>query len=81
MVFGPHWVCPPTTHTHTECVFSQSTLLRIQVALQGNCLKWTLGYVYFPGLSHSGSDSRERYKGTDSVGSVFCALPRSEQLR
>ena len=40
------------------CVLSQSTLLRLQVALQGNCLWWALGYVHFPGLSHSGSGSR-----------------------
>ena len=35
-------------------VLSLSTLLRLQVALQGNCLKWVLGCVHFPGLSHSG---------------------------
>ena len=29
----------------------------------------------------SGSGSRVLHKGTDSVGHVFCALPRSEQLR
>ena len=38
----------------TACVLSWSTLLRLQVALQGNCLKWVLGCVHFPGLSHSG---------------------------
>ena len=63
------------------CVLSQSTLLRLQVALQGNCLKWALGCVHFPGLSHSGLSSQVLRKGTDSVGLVFCALPRSEQLR
>ena len=63
------------------CVLSQSTLLRLQVALQGNCLKRTLGCVHFPGLSHSGLGSQVVHKGTDSVGLVFCALPRSEQLR
>ena len=36
----------------TACVLSWSTLLRLQVALQGNCLKWVLGCVHFPGLSH-----------------------------
>ena len=36
------------------CILSWSTLLRLQVALQGNCLKWVLGCVHFPGLSHSG---------------------------
>ena len=63
------------------CMLSQSTLLRLQVALQGNCPKWTLGFLYFPGLSCSGSGSRVLHKGTDSVGPAFCALPRSEQLR
>ena len=63
----------------TACVLPQSTLLRLQVALQGNCLKQALGCVYFPGLSRSGS--RVLHKGTDSVGHVFCALPRLEQLR
>ena len=33
---------------HTVCAF-QSTLLRLQVALQGDCLKRTLGCVHFPG--------------------------------
>ena len=65
----------------TVCVLSQSTLLRLQVALQGNCLKWALGCVHFPGLSHSGAGSRVLHKGTDSVGPAFHALSRSEQLR
>ena len=63
------------------CVLSWSTLLRLQVALQGNCLKRAPGCVHFPGLSHSGSGSRVLHKGTDSVGPAFCALPKSEQLR
>ena len=65
----------------TAFVLSQSTLLRLWVALERNYLKWALGCVYFPGLSHLGSGSRVLHKGTDSVGPVFCALPRSEQLR
>ena len=65
----------------TAPVLSLSTLLRLQVALQGNYLKWALGCVYFPSLSHSGSGSWVLHKGTDSVGPAFCALPRSEQLR
>ena len=65
----------------TACVLSWSTLLRLQVALQGNCLKWALGWVHIPGLSCSGSGSQVLHKGTDSVGPEFCALPRSEQLR
>ena len=58
----------------TTCVLSQSTLLRLQVALQGNCLKWALVCVYFPGLGHSGSGSQVLHKGTNSVGPVFCAI-------
>ena len=63
------------------CVLSWSTLLKLQVALQENFLKWALGCVHFPGLSRSGWGSRVLHKGTDSVGPAFCALPRSEQLR
>ena len=65
----------------TACVLSPSTLLRLQVALQGNCPKQALGFVHFPGLSRSGSGSRVLHKGTDLVGPVFCALPRLEKLR
>ena len=65
----------------TACVLSWSTLLRLQVALQGNSLKCALGCIHFPGLSLSGSGFWILHKGTDSVGPVFCALPRSEQLR
>ena len=65
----------------TAYVLSWSTLLRFQVVLQGNCLKWALGCVHFPCLSHSGSGSRVFHKGTELVGPVFCALPGSEQLR
>jgi len=63
------------------CVLSKSILYRLQVALQGNCLKWALGCVHFPGLSHSDSGSWVLHKGTDSVGPAFCALLRSQQLR
>ena len=55
---------------------SWSILLRLQVALQGNCPKWALGFVHYPGhgnLSCSGSGSRLLHKGTDSFGHVFCA--------
>ena len=62
-------------------VLSWSTLLRLQVALQGNCSKPALGCVHFPGLSCSGSGSQVLHKGTDLVGHAFCALPRCEELR
>ena len=65
----------------TVCVLSQSTLLRLQVALQGNFPKQALGFMHFPNLSCSGSGSWVLHKGTDLVGPAFCALPRSEQLR
>ena len=47
---GPHWVC----HSRRQCVLPGSTLLRLQGALQGHCLKWTLWFVPFPGLSNFG---------------------------
>ena len=58
-VSGPHWVCPCSWHM----CFHGSTLLRLQVALQGNCLKRALGCMHFPGLSHSGSGSQVLYNG------------------
>ena len=63
-------------------MLSQSTLLRLQVALQGTYLKWALGCMHFPGLNHS--DSRFRFSGTPqrhrlSWACVLCP-PRSKQL-
>ena len=74
-VSGPHWVCPCSL----RCVLSSAILLRLQVALQGNWLRQALGCMHFPGLSHS--CSCVLHKSTDLVGPVFCALPRSKQLR
>ena len=74
--YGPHWVCPSSWQWR---VLSLSTLLRLQVAVQGNCPKRALGGVHFPGLSRSGS--QVLHKGTASVGCAFYALPRSKQLR
>ena len=65
----------------TACVLSWSTLLRLQVVLLENCLRRALRCVHFPGISRSGSGSQVLFKGTDLVGSAFCALPRSEKLR
>ena len=64
----------------TACVLFLSTLLRLQVALKGNFPKQALGFVHFPDLSCSGSGFWVLHKGTDSVGHLFCALPRSKQL-
>ena len=55
----------------TACVLSQSTLLRFQAALQGNCPKQALGFVYFPGPCCSGSRSSVLHKGTDLAGHVL----------
>ena len=59
----------------TACVFSWSTLLRLQVTLQGNCQKWVLGCVHFPGLSHSGSDSWVSTKAQTGLGLSFVPFP------
>ena len=64
----------------TACMLSQSTLLRLPVALQGSCLKGALGCMHIPALS-SGSGSWVLHKGADLVGPAFCALPSFEQLR
>ena len=74
-VYGPHWVCPSSRW----CALPGSTLLRLQGALQGHCPKRALYFVHFPSLSDSGFWVPQ--KGTDSVGPVFCTLPRSKQLR
>ena len=44
-------------------------------------LRPALGCMHLPGLSRSGSGTRVVLRGIDSVGPVFCALPRSKQLR
>ena len=50
-------------------------------ALLGYRPKQALHFMHFPGLSCSGSCSRVLRKCTDLAGRVFCALPRSKQLR
>ena len=47
----------------------------------GNRLRLALGCMHLPGLSRLGSGTRVVLRSADSVGPVFCALPRSEQLR
>ena len=58
----------PSSQWH---VLSRSTLPRLQDALQGNCPKWALHFMQFPGLSCSGLGSW----GTDSVGHRFLPFP------
>ena len=43
-----------------------------------NRLRPALGCMHLPGLSHSGSGTQVVLGGAESVGSAFCALPRSE---
>ena len=66
--------------THGVCAFMVYTSQALGCSA-GNCLRWALGCVHFPGLSHSDSGSWELPKGADSVGPAFCAFPRSEQFR
>ena len=68
-------------HPLIMCVLSRSTLLRLQVALLGNFLRWALGCVHFSDLRCLGSGSQVLHKGTDFVGPVFYTLLRSKQLR
>ena len=44
----------------TECMLSWSTVLRLQVALQGNCLRWALGWRALP----RSKPLRFRFSGT-----------------
>ena len=62
---------------HSMCAFTFCTA-QAPGCSEGNCLKWALGYVHFPGLSCSGSGSQVLHNGAHSVGPVFCALPRSK---
>ena len=64
---GPHWVC----HSPRQRVLPGSTVLRLQGALQGHCPKWTLHFMPFSGLSHSGSWVLHRGTGPDGL-CVLC---------
>ena len=59
---------------HGMCAFPVYTAQALRCSAELRC-------VHFPGLSCSGSGSWVLHKGTDLVGPVFCALPRSEKLR
>ena len=62
---------------HGMCVFPVYTA-QAPGCSAGELSKAGPGLWCFPGLSHSGSGSWVLHKGTDSVGPVFCVLPRSE---
>ena len=59
----------------TVPVLSQSTPLRLQVALQGNCSNQAMGFVHFPGLSCSGSGSRVLHKALTQLVMSFVPFP------
>ena len=65
---------------HGVCAFPVYTAEALGCSAR-NCLRRALGCMHFPGLSCSGSGTQVVLRGTDSVGPVFYALPRSEQLR
>ena len=46
-----------------------------------NCPRLALGCMHLPGLNHSGSGTWAVLRGTDLIRPVFCARPRSEQLK
>lgn len=73
-VDGLHWVC----HSLRQCVLPGSTLLILRVLCKGTVPSWNLHFVYFPGLSHSGS--RVLHKATDLDGLCVSCLPRTKQL-
>ena len=59
----------------TACVLSQSTLLRLQVALQGNCPKRDLHCIHFPGLSPQVQVLRSFTKAQIQLGLRFVPFP------
>ena len=68
------------TSAHGVCAFPFYTVQALGCSA-GKCLRPALGCVHFPGQSRSGLGSWVLHKGADLVGPVFCALPRSKQLR
>ena len=70
------WPAP----TRGECTLPAHTAQALGCST-GNHPRQALGCMHLPGLSHSGSGTWVVLRGTDSVGPVFCAFPRSEWLR
>ena len=62
------------------CVLCQSTLLRLQVALPGNCLWRAPACVHFPYLCHSGSDSWVLQRAQTWLGLRFVLFPGPSSL-
>ena len=66
--------------THGACALPAHTAQALGCST-GNCSRPALGCMHLPGLSCAGSGTRVVLRGADSVGPVFCALPRSQQLK
>ena len=66
--------------THGVCALPAHTAQALGCS-SGNRLSLALGCMHLPGLSRSGSGTQVVLRGADSVGPVFCALPRYKPLR
>ena len=66
--------------THGACTLPAHTGQALGCSAR-NHPRLALGCMHLPGLIRSGSGTWVVLRGTDSVGPVFCALPRSKQLR
>ena len=66
--------------THGACALPAHTAQAIGCSAR-NRPRPALGCIHLPGLIRSGSDTRVVLRGADSFRPMFCALPRSEQLR
>ena len=66
--------------THGMCTFPVYTAQALGCSAR-NCLRQALGYMHFPGLSHSGPGTWVHLTGAEAFGPSFCALPWSEPLR
>ena len=68
--------CPSHTGfapAHSVCAFPVYTAQALGCSA-GNCLRWALSWMHFPGLRRSAS--RVLHKGAGLVGPAFCVLPR-----
>ena len=66
--------CPGFAPTHGLCTFPVYTSQALGCTA-GELSEVGLGYVHFPGLSHSPSGSWVLHKGTDLVGPAFLPFP------
>ena len=62
------------TPAHGVCAFPVYTVQALGCSVW-NCLRWALGCMHFPGLSHSGSGSRALSKAQTWLGLCFLPFP------